>query len=47
MIQNRDVYMNIILRTVPDKYKVLVQYYELPNKVEIPTNEAMVITQAI
>ena len=47
MIQNRDVYMNIILRTVPDKYKVLVQYYELPNKVEIPTNEAMIIMQAI
>lgn len=47
MIQDRDIYMNIILRTVPHKYKMLVQYDELANKVEIPTNEAMIITQGI
>lgn len=45
MIQHRDVYMNIIHRTVPDKYKVLIEYNNLPSKVEIPTNEAMIITQ--
>jgi len=42
MIQDSDVYLNILLRTVPKKYKELITH-QLPKYVHVPTNEVIVI----
>ena len=40
MEQDSKIYLSILLRTVPDKYKKLI-HSELPDFVEIPTNEVL------
>jgi len=45
MVQDRDVYMNIIMRTVPQEYKALVDYSGLPNFVLVPTNEVLIVAR--
>lgn len=43
MVQHRQVYMDIILRTLPASLKKTVHYEDMPEFVEIPTNEVMII----
>lgn len=43
MIQDIEVYMSIILRTVPESFRNKIQYDTAPKYVEIPTNEMFVI----
>jgi len=45
MVQDRDVYMNTIMRTVPSEYKVLVDYSKLPEFVVVPTNEIFIVAR--
>ena len=47
MEQCRDVYMNILLRTVPENYKSKVNYEAMPKFVEVPTNEIFVVGKKI
>ena len=42
MIQNSDVYLECVLRTVPEEYKKLI-YHRLPEFIEVPTNELYAI----
>lgn len=42
MLQNPDVYLSILLRTVPEKYVQLIDH-RLPEFVHIPTNEVFVV----
>ena len=43
MYQNKNVYMDIILRTVHEVYKKLIQYNKLPELVNITTNEVFIV----
>lgn len=43
MVQDKFVYMDIILRTMPSVYKDKVKFDQLPNIVEIPTNEVVIV----
>lgn len=45
MMQDRDVYMQIIMRTVPEEYKRLVYYDNLPKFVFVPTNEVLIVAK--
>lgn len=42
MEQNSGVYLSILLRTMPDRYRDLVTH-SLPDFVEVPTNEVIVV----
>ena len=42
MKQSSDVYLSILHRTMPDKYKKLI-YHKMPDFVEIPTNEIRLV----
>lgn len=42
MKQNSDVYLSILLRTMPDEYKKLV-CHKMPEFVEVPTNEVRLV----
>lgn len=42
MVQSSDVYLSILLRTVPNEYKTLINH-QLPEFVEVPTNEVRVV----
>ena len=44
--QDSDIYFQILLRTMPEKYKKLCQH-QMPEFVEIPTNECLVIMKNI
>ena len=39
MIQDKNVYMDIILRTLPSKLKQTVHYEDMPDFVAVPTND--------
>ena len=41
MLQSKNVYMSILLRTMPDQYLRCIDHSSLPDLVEIPTNEAL------
>ena len=43
MVQDKFVYMDIILRTVPFAYKSNVKFDQVPDFVEIPTNEVVIV----
>ena len=43
MFQDKTVYMNILLRTVPDHYKQYIDFVNMPDLVKIPTNEVLVV----
>lgn len=45
MIQDRDVYMRIILRTVPDRYRNNIIFNRLPHFLEVPTNEVFIVAR--
>lgn len=45
MVQHRKVYMDIMLRTMPAELKSAVNYQELPEYVEVPTNEAIIVSK--
>lgn len=45
MEQDREVYMSIILRTVPDRYKSQIVFDGLPQFVEVPTNEVFIVAR--
>jgi hypothetical protein len=42
MVQNSDIYLEILHRSMPNKYKKLI-YNNLPQIVEIPTNEVFIV----
>ncbi len=46
MEQDADIYLSILLRTMPDEYKKLVSH-RLPEFVEIPTNEVLLILKPL
>jgi len=43
MTQDKKVYMDIILRTLPSELKHTVHYEAMPDLVEVPTNEVWII----
>ena len=45
MEQNSDIYLSILLRTMPDEYKKLVKH-NMPEFVEVPTNEVRLVLRA-
>lgn len=46
MIQDSDVYLDTLLRTMPDEYQALVTH-SMPKYVEIPTNEVFVVMEKV
>jgi len=42
MIQDSDVYLLCVLRTIPEKYKSKI-YHRLPRYVLVPTNKIFVV----
>lgn len=47
MVQHRQIYMDIMLRTMPAELKHTVNYKEMPEFVEIPTNETIVVARKL
>jgi len=45
MEQNSNVYLSILLRTMPDEYKKLIAH-NMPDYVEVPTNEIRLVLKA-
>ena len=43
MYQDKTVYMNILLRNVPDHYKQYINFVNMLDLVKIPTNEIIVV----
>lgn len=46
MIQNSKVYLDCILRTVPEEYKMKI-FNSLPSIIEVPTNEIFIVGEKI
>ena len=46
MVQNSDIYLNAVLRTVPDNLRAKITH-EMPSMVEVPTNEVFVVIKRI
>jgi hypothetical protein len=44
MVQDSDVYLDTLLRTMPDEYQAMVSH-SMPKYVEIPTNEVFVVLE--
>jgi hypothetical protein len=44
MVQDSEVYLNAVLRTVPKEYRVKI-HHDLGKMVEVPTNEILVVGQ--
>ena len=44
MVQHPDIYLNAVLRTVPEHYRRLIRH-DLPDMVEVPTNEVFVVAR--
>lgn len=45
MMQDKQVYMSIILRTLPEHLKTCVHFEQMPAFVEVPTNEVFIVLQ--
>lgn len=46
MEQSSDVYLDVLLRTMPDRYQGMISH-SMPKYVEIPTNEVLVVMEKV
>jgi hypothetical protein len=47
MMQAKQVYMDIILRTLPAELKACVHYETMPDYVTVPTNEVFIVAKKL
>lgn len=47
MVQDREVYMSIIMRNMPEIYKSCIEFEALPKHVIVPTNEVFIVAKKL